>query len=374
MLQHYIITALRNFWQNKPSTIIALIGMAVGIACAFLLFLFIQSEMNENFEGRDNPRVLLQGILSAAGLMIVSIACLNLMNLLIASFTNRIKEVGVRKTFGAGRQHVLIQFLVEAFVLCTLSLPLALALTEMTLPHFNTLIGRELTLRIDQNLGFGIMILVLPCAVGMLAGSYPALLLSSFQPVTILKGIQRVVAKSLRKVLIVAQFVIAICLLIGCLLIFQEAASFQHNAMSVTEELFPQQQLDVLRETAFIATVLGLFISFLGLFGLAGYETSRRIKEVGIRKALGATSVQIVGSFLKHFLGLVMIANVIAWPLFVVGFRFVMNALEYPHSVHVGMTIFLRAGLISLLLTIATVGIQTVRTALTNPVNVLRYE
>lgn len=374
MLQNYIMTAIRNFWQNKLSAAIALVGMSVGIACAFLLFLFVQCEIDRNVENQNNPHVLLLVLLSSAGLMIVSIACLNLMNLLIAGFTNRIKEVGIRKAFGARRQHILLQFLVETFVWCLLSLPLALSLTEIALPHFNALVGRELSLRIDRNLGFGMMILLLPCAIGVLAGSYPALLLSSFQPVTILKGIQRVVAKSLRKVLIVAQLVIAICLLSGCLLIFQEAAPLQRNAASVAEESFSQRQLEVFRQTALIATAIGLFIAFLGLFGLASYETGRRTKEVGIRKAFGATSSQIVGYFLKSFLALVAIANLIAWPLFVVGLHFAATAIAYPYPVHVGITIFFRAGAISLLLTIGTVGMQTVRTALTNPVNVLRYE
>ena len=123
-----------------------------------------------------------------------------------------------------------------------------------------------------------------------------------------------------------------------------------------------------------IATAFALFVSCLGLFGLTSYETTRRTKEIGIRKAIGAKSWQIVAHFVRSFLWLLVLANIIAWPLALALFRLGAQLLRYPYPFDIGAVVFLQAGIISTLLTVITVSIQTLRAALVNPVNALRYE
>jgi putative ABC transport system permease protein len=124
----------------------------------------------------------------------------------------------------------------------------------------------------------------------------------------------------------------------------------------------------------YASTILAFLLSGLGLFGLASFEMERRTKEVGIRKAVGATSWQIVAHFLLGFLKLVAIANVVAWPLTFILVRMVFGLLDYPHPLVIGPLVFLKAGVISVAVMAVTVGAQTLRAAMANPVNSLRYE
>ena len=123
-----------------------------------------------------------------------------------------------------------------------------------------------------------------------------------------------------------------------------------------------------------VCTVLAFALSGLGLFGLATYEIERRTKEVGIRKALGATSAQIAGHFLLRFFRLAAIANLIAWPLTFALIRLTFAAIQYPHALVIGPLAFVEAGLVTFAITTLTVGAQTLRAASANPVNALRYE
>ena len=112
----------------------------------------------------------------------------------------------------------------------------------------------------------------------------------------------------------------------------------------------------------------------LGLFGLASYETARRTKEVGIRKALGATSAEVVAHFVKSFVMLALLANVIACPLSFFLMRLIFRSINYPYPLRMGPLVFLQAGVISVILAIVTVSVQTLRAASVSPVNALRYE
>jgi len=123
-----------------------------------------------------------------------------------------------------------------------------------------------------------------------------------------------------------------------------------------------------------LSTALAFLLSGLGLFGLASFEIERRTKEVGIRKALGATSTQIVLHFLAGFSALIAIANLIAWPVTFVLLRFIFTMIQYPRPLLIGPLVFLEACAVSFLVMVATVGAQTLRAARANPVNTIRYE
>ncbi|MES2518541.1 MAG: ABC transporter permease [Bacteroidota bacterium] len=157
------------------------------------------------------------------GLIVLLIACINFMNLSTARSEKRAKEVGVRKAMGSGREQLIGQFLSESLVISFIALALALILVELALPSFNKLTEKDVSLQLSNPLFWGIM-LVFTVFTGLLAGSYPALYLSSFNPVRVLKGTIRVgkSASLPRQVLVVLQFSFSIALMIGTVIIYQQ--------------------------------------------------------------------------------------------------------------------------------------------------------
>ncbi|RMD96307.1 MAG: ABC transporter permease [Calditrichaeota bacterium] len=121
-----------------------------------------------------------------------------------------------------------------------------------------------------------------------------------------------------------------------------------------------------------LATVVAVFISCLGLFGLAFFAIERRTKEIGIRKTLGATVTGIVSLLSRDFLKLVLTANLIAWPLAYVLMKQVLQ--NFTYRIRMGLEIFVLATLFSLLIACFAIGYQSIKAALANPVEALRYE
>jgi putative ABC transport system permease protein len=113
-------------------------------------------------------------------------------------------------------------------------------------------------------------------------------------------------------------------------------------------------------------------VSCLGLLGLTSFSTQRRTKEIGIRKVLGASVTRIVGMLSGEFLVLVSLANLIAWPVA----YFTMNKMleVYAYRINLSVWIFLAAGAATFILAVATVSYQSIKAALANPVESLRYE
>ena len=157
------------------------------------------------------------------GLFILVIACINFMNLSTARSEKRAKEVGVRKAVGSGRQQLIGQFLSESLLIAFLALVLALLIVFVSLPYFNTLTKKLMVLQLDNPV-FWVIMLAFTLFTGLLAGSYPALYLSSFNPVQILKGGVHVgkSASLPRKMLVVVQFTFSIALMIGTIIVHQQ--------------------------------------------------------------------------------------------------------------------------------------------------------
>ncbi len=157
-------------------------------------------------------------IFSIVALFILLIACINFMNLATARSANRAKEVGVRKVVGALRSSLIGQFLSESILTSLLAVVLALGLVWGVLPTFNAVFDKQLTLNLAEPVLWGI-ILVLVVVTGFLSGSYPALFLSSLQPIKILKGrLQFGAGPALfRRTLVVFQFSLSIFLIVGML-------------------------------------------------------------------------------------------------------------------------------------------------------------
>lgn len=155
---------------------------------------------------------------------ILLIACINFMNMATAKSEKRAKEVGIKKTIGANRASLIIQFLTESMVLTFIAVVIAIALLELSLPAFNHLLNINLGISYF-NVASWIGILAIVLATGLIAGSYPAFYLSSFNPVQTLK--RKISSKglwsvSLRQVLVVGQFCFAIILIISTLVIYRQ--------------------------------------------------------------------------------------------------------------------------------------------------------
>lgn len=516
---------------------------------------------------------LLVFLLVTLGILILAISCVNVMNLSTARAANRAKEIGIRKVIGADRRQLIIQFLAESVLLSVLSLILAMALVEVFLPYFNTMVRRELAVGYADNPGYLAAMAGIAVLVGILSGLYPAFFLSSFRPVETLKGENAPSSITLRKALMISQLVVSICILIFSLLITREArfirdiplgfdkenvirfslyddklmdrykglktallsvngvahvtasahggwnrgvisdSSFTCPALGsmiqqrfmiadpdylrvygipvVEGENFPENKekadsMCIINQTAKLAmgggdvigkklvhgmmysrqiigvvddfyfyyptekieplvigatqfywglrhryisvrllpgdlektiseigktvkrffpdhvfryeyvdkdiermhadrndhweialkfsTGFSIFIACLGLFGFAEYETERKTKEIGIRKALGAARGMIAGHFVKEFVKIAIIANIVAWPLSFAFTRITLQKIDYPYPFSMGVAIFLIAGALTVLLTVGTVSVQTFRAASVNPVDALRDE
>ncbi len=117
---------------------------------------------------------------------------------------------------------------------------------------------------------------------------------------------------------------------------------------------------------------LAILVACLGLFGLASFTVTQRTKEIGIRKVLGASIPDLIFLLSKDFMTLIIIANIIAWPVV----YYTMNAWlqDFVYRIQLGIWPFLLGGVLSLVIALMTVSSQTVRAAISNPVDALRYE
>ncbi len=157
------------------------------------------------------------------GLVVLLIACINFINLTTARSEKRAREVGVRKAVGSGRGQLISQFLSESMLIAALAFLLALGIVALALPYFNKLTDKDMSLQMANPL-FWIVMLTFTVLTGLLAGSYPAFYLSSFNPVRVLKGNLKVGQGSslARKILVVLQFASSVVLMIGTIIVNQQ--------------------------------------------------------------------------------------------------------------------------------------------------------
>ncbi|MBO6525219.1 MAG: ABC transporter permease [Balneolaceae bacterium] len=177
-------------------------------------------------------------IFSIIGIFLVVIACVNFMNLSTASAAGRAKEVGLRKTMGGERGGMISQFLIESVAYVVLAAILSIALIYFAMPFFNNLSGKELTFAIISEPWFIATLIGMIVFVGFLAGSYPALYLTAFNPVDVLKGKIKRAAKSgkLRQSLVVGQFFISIGLISCTILVNEQLQYMQNRNLGINKE------------------------------------------------------------------------------------------------------------------------------------------
>lgn len=168
-----------------------------------------------------NPRITYLYVVGSIALFILLIACINFMNLSTAKATKRAPEIGIRKTLGAYRSSLISQILGEAMVIVILSIAISLVLLQWILPFFNQLTDKSISFSSDNMVYFISAAVIITVITGLVAGSYPAFYLSSFEPARVLKGKLNLgnSAGRLRQGLVVFQFMIAIALVCGIFVI-----------------------------------------------------------------------------------------------------------------------------------------------------------
>lgn len=165
-------------------------------------------------------------------LIILLIACINFMNLSTARSEKRAKEVGVRKTLGSDKKQLIVQFFFESMILAFIAFIFSVLAVYLLLPAFNSLVDKDLALDLSQPI-FWLGSLAIIVITGIVAGSYPALYLSSFNPIKVLKGtfLAGKAAVLPRRILVVAQFVISILLISATIIVYQQIRHIKNRDM-----------------------------------------------------------------------------------------------------------------------------------------------
>lgn len=176
--------------------------------------------------------------------IILFIACINFMNLATARSEKRAKEVGIRKVVGAGKGRLITQFISEALFMSLLAAVVAVLLLFLVLPGFNALVDKHLSVGLDRPVHL-IWLLGITVICGVLAGSYPSLYLSSFNPVFVLKGIKSKTGSAafIRKGLVIAQFSVSITLIICTAIIYQQIQHVKKRNLGLNKDNLISMQL-----------------------------------------------------------------------------------------------------------------------------------
>ena len=559
---------MQRFYEADAKNTIEEMKEQFGVKTKTVYFLqpFADMHLNKDLSANnglsDGSNPIYALILSGIALFILLIACINFVNLTVARSLKRAKEIGIRKVIGSNRKQLILQFLGESFILCLIAFLIAILLVQILLPTFNHLANKSLSLSylVDLKLVAGYLTLLMITAI--LAGFYPALVLSSFNPVKTLYSRFAYRGKNyLQRSLVVLQFVLATILIIATITIYRqfnylttkplgyddsnlvsvekwgisrkEAALFQtmlktnpnivntapknggywstmakingetqimfsyetvdesylplmkiplvqgrnfskefvsdssqsvivneafvkkagwkkpigemvnfwynkklfsvigvvkdHHFEGVSRTIEPQlltmnpenefgkvfikikpgSDVAILpiiestfkknfplfpysynfkhdenqkqyeaeakwRQMMLFGAIITIFISCIGLFGLSVLNAERRVKEIGIRKVLGASVSSVASALSKDFLLLVSLALVIGIPVaWLLTKQWLQN---YPYRVAVGWTLFVPAAVLILLVALATVSVQAIKAAMANPTKNLRSE
>ena len=574
VITKYVVTQAAQFMNIKSMDEFEKAGNKLEYSLIPLKDIHLHSDRFPELSVNGNMQYVY--IFSAIALVVLLLACVNFMNLSTARSASRAKEVGIRKVVGSEKRSLVNQFLTESILTATISAALAVGLAWLCMPWFNDLSAKELHISDLSQTRYLVFLIALPILVGLLSGIYPSFVLSSFNPITVLKGklSSGLKRSTLRNVLVVGQFTISIFLIAATIIVFlqldyiqtkklgfnkdqvlvvngtdalgnnrdafkneiskltgvkgatyagylpvsgssrndisfsTEAVMNSNNSLNmqvwnIDQDYIPLMEMEIIKgrnfskdfgsdsnatiinettakllgwenpigkrlytnfqdqwgtrlinrevigvvknfhfesmkdnigplcfrlannswATAFkvntpdikqlvsdiegkwrsmapgmpfsyqfmdesfdnmyrveqrtgklglTLAVIAILIACLGLFGLATYTAGQRIKEIGVRKVLGATIGNIVSMLSKDFMWLVLIASALAIPL---AWWAMSRWLEdFAFRVTIGWWIFIAAGVIALLIALITVSSQAIKAALTNPVKSLRTE
>lgn len=177
-------------------------------------------------------------IFSFLALAVIVIAVLNFINLVTAQSEKRMREIGMRKVMGAFRKDLILQFIGESVLIALFAFVLSLMLNELLIKEFSTLLASSLRLEYWYHPGMLLLIILLVLGTGVVAGLYPALYLSGFQPIVVLKGLNRssLASRFIRKMLVIFQFAISIFLITSVFLLNRQVSYMQDKDLGFDRE------------------------------------------------------------------------------------------------------------------------------------------
>ena len=207
--------------------------------------------LNSNFqwELEPNGNKTIVYLFLAISVFILLIACINFINLTTARAANRAREVGMRKVLGALKNQLIAQFLIESILMCLVATALATGLATLILPFFNDLAGKSFQTDSLLTLEVVVGLAIFSIGLGIMAGLYPAFVLSAYKPIVVLKGRASSGAKNswLRNTLVILQFGISIILVIGTLIIYQQIEYMNSKPLG-----FDKDQLVIIERTSLL--------------------------------------------------------------------------------------------------------------------------
>jgi putative ABC transport system permease protein len=210
-------------------------GLAISFSVQNVRDIHLTSGISGEFEASGDIKYVY--IFTLIAIFIIILACINFTNLSTARSTSRLKEVGIRKVFGVQRGALAFQFLLESFFIVFAAHIVAMIITEVSLPFFNDLSGKNLSLNyFDYRFIGSIVGLIL--IISFVAGSYPALYLSSFKPISVLKGemVSGRKKTSFRSILVIGQFTISLLLLSSTLILYRQMNYIQKKNLGYDKE------------------------------------------------------------------------------------------------------------------------------------------
>ncbi|WP_400077331.1 ABC transporter permease [Winogradskyella sp. R77965] len=195
---------------------------------------YLKSDRGSSISGSINNVY----VFSIIGIFILLIASINFINLATARSVERAKEVGIRKVIGADKNQLGFQFIGESIILCIIAFFVAVGLTTLGLPYFNELAGKTVSIGVFADPINILYLFLMALLIGIIAGIYPAIILSSFKPISVLKGSFSTGSKGilLRKSLVVVQFTISISLIIGTIVIYNQMRFMQDQDLGFNKE------------------------------------------------------------------------------------------------------------------------------------------
>ena len=212
-------------------------GNRCGLFLQPITDIHLHSHYDDEFEPNSDIKYVF--LFSVIAVFILLIACVNFMNLSTAKSGTRVKEIGVRKVLGSARKQLILQFLAESVFLTFISVMIALLLVKIFLPAFNNLAGKQIEIYYMKNLLFIPVLFFVIILVSILAGSYPAFFLSSFNPVSVVQKKLNAGLKGrsfFRSVLVVFQFSISIILLISTYIVYNQIVFMQNKELGFEKE------------------------------------------------------------------------------------------------------------------------------------------
>ena len=191
-----------------------------------------------DYEAEENGDIKRVYIFSAIALFILLIACINYMNLATARSALRAKEIGIRKVAGAEKTEIVFQFLSESILMALISMGIAVGLCFLAIPIVNRLTGLTLSLNYLFHPFILLAVVLVPVLVGFISGIYPAIFMSSFKPIAVLKGFLRIRTSrfSFRQILVITQFSISIILIISTVVVFRQLNYIQNKSLGFDRE------------------------------------------------------------------------------------------------------------------------------------------